>query len=100
MHSNEVMHRDLKPANIMVKDRSLLKICDFGHARTFAEINKENEAEPTEIKSKFSTGVGTPVYKAPEMYSGDYDERVDLYAVGGILMEFLCPERWLTNQDF
>jgi serine/threonine protein kinase len=50
MHSNEVMHRDLKPANIMVKDKSLLKICDFGHARTFAEINKENEAEPTEIK--------------------------------------------------
>lgn len=34
------------------------------------------------------------------MYSGDYDERVDLFAVGGILMEFLCPERWLTNQDF
>jgi len=62
MHANEVMHRDLKPANIMVKDRSLLKICDFGHARTFAEINTENEAEPTEIKSKFSTGVGTPVY--------------------------------------
>jgi len=32
-HRNDIIHRDIKPENILLSD-SVLKICDFGFART------------------------------------------------------------------
>lgn len=34
MHSAEVIHRDLKPSNLLLNSDCLLKICDFGLARS------------------------------------------------------------------
>jgi cyclin-dependent kinase-like len=85
------MHRDLKPGNIMVKDGKLLKICDFGCARTFAEVLT---AEPRMIQQRFTNqAVGTDLYAAPELSSGDYDEKVDLWSAGCILMEMLSIQK-------
>lgn len=36
MHSAEVIHRDLKPSNLLLNSDCLLKICDFGLARSLA----------------------------------------------------------------
>ena len=30
LHSVNVLHRDLKPENLLVGDKNVLKICDFG----------------------------------------------------------------------
>lgn len=37
LHRHHIMHRDLKPANIMLTDRELLKICDFGISQVYTE---------------------------------------------------------------
>lgn len=36
MHQYNVIHRDLKPENLLVSKEGVLKICDFGFARTLA----------------------------------------------------------------
>ena len=39
IHSANVVHRDLKPPNILVNKDCELKICDFGLARGFDELD-------------------------------------------------------------
>eukprot|EP00659_Diplonema_papillatum_P002858 gene2858-4484_t len=42
IHACHVMHRDLKPANLLYTRRGVLKICDFGSARTIAHDSCRN----------------------------------------------------------
>lgn len=37
LHSAGIMHRDIKPANILVDNKCVIKICDFGMSRTIPE---------------------------------------------------------------
>lgn len=34
-HSHRILHRDLKPQNLLINDQGILKIADFGLARSF-----------------------------------------------------------------
>jgi serine/threonine-protein kinase len=86
-HEQGVIHRDLKPDNIylieMRGEAPRVKLLDFGIAKLARE---EHRMERT------ATGamVGTPQYIAPEQAKGyAIDNRVDIYAVGGILFELL-----------
>jgi len=36
MHSGELLHRDMKPSNILLNSECLVKVCDFGLARSIA----------------------------------------------------------------
>lgn len=80
-----VIHRDLKPANIMLSKSGRVKLTDFGIAR------------PQEVSiHTLDTGavVGTLPYLAPEQLTGGTTTaRVDIYALGLTLYEFLTGER-------
>ena len=66
-----IANRDLKLENLLLDrdgrdgTRPLLKICDFGYSKH-------------EMNSSAKTGVGTPVYMAPEVILGEakYDAKV------------------------
>ncbi len=78
-HRAHVVHRDLKPDNIMVDaEGGLVKIVDFGIARSL----------PTNV-SRFTQGIGTPNYMAPEQFMGQMDYRSDIYAIGAVCYELL-----------
>ena len=76
-HDQEVIHRDLKPSNILMNDKGLVKIVDFG----IASATAQSESTLTQAGSI----IGTPAYISPERARGqEADHRADIYAVGVI----------------
>jgi tetratricopeptide (TPR) repeat protein len=79
-HAAGVVHRDLKPENLLLTRAGVLKIADFGIART------------TDGGKLTRTGsfVGTMGYMSPEQAKGlKVDHRSDLFAAGVVLYELL-----------
>jgi serine/threonine-protein kinase len=76
-----IIHRDVKPANLGISRHGVLKVTDFGLAKSYAAD-----------KSLTARGmvVGTADYIAPEQARGeDLDERADVYSLGCTLFHLL-----------
>ncbi|CAH8522360.1 unnamed protein product [Schistosoma margrebowiei] len=86
LHSAGVIHRDLKPGNLLVNSDCLLKICDFGLARSVPSFGVESSCNPLTLE------VVTQFYRPPELLLGSnfYTAAVDQWSVGCILGELLC----------
>ncbi len=85
-HTKGVIHRDIKPANIFLSDRRPM-LGDFGIAHA---VNSDDPALTSPGAS-----VGTPLYMAPEQWTGGpVTTRTDIYAVGLVLFEACTGRRW------
>jgi serine/threonine-protein kinase len=87
-HSQGIIHRDIKPANLMIDDRGLVKITDFGLA-----IALGGAARLT------ATGMmmGTPGYLSPEQCRDEgVDNRTDIYSLGVTYYEMLTGKMPFT----
>ncbi|HEX6812493.1 MAG TPA: protein kinase [Planctomycetota bacterium] len=80
-----VIHRDIKPDNLMLTDRGVLKIADFGIAKPIQE--DFNMTMTSEL-------IGTPLYMSPEQCQGsaDLDFRSDMYSLGATFYYLLTGE--------
>jgi predicted Ser/Thr protein kinase len=77
-----VIFRDLKPSNIMITKRGRVMLIDFGIARFFNPMKKQDTAI-----------MGTPGFSPPEQYgTGQSDERSDIYSLGATLYHILSGE--------
>ncbi|XP_076023771.1 uncharacterized protein LOC143013931 [Genypterus blacodes] len=84
-HQQNIIHRDIKPENILISQGGVVKLCDFGFARTMAS--------PAE-GGVYTDYVATRWYRAPELLVGDtkYGKPVDVWAIGCLLMEMLTGQ--------
>jgi eukaryotic-like serine/threonine-protein kinase len=94
LHALGMIHRDLKPSNVLVTPAGRVVILDFGLA------SEETPADPR--PSSEDSLHGTPLYMAPELFTGgDVGKPADWYGVGVMLYEALVgqlPHRGAVHQ--
>ena len=97
-HEKGIVHRDLKPANIKVTPAGVVKVLDFGLAKTAAGERSAHEAVHSSLTADGSTRVGavvgTAAYMSPEQARGlEVDTRTDIWAFGCVLFEMLSGRK-------
>ncbi|QAA33259.1 Stk1 family PASTA domain-containing Ser/Thr kinase [Clostridium manihotivorum] len=79
-HKNNIIHRDIKPQNILVTEEGIVKVTDFGIAKS---------TDSSTIAYTNSV-MGSAHYFSPEQAKGSYvDCRTDLYSLGVVLYEMV-----------
>jgi len=90
LHNLWILHRDLKPNNLLIDQNGVLKIGDFGLAKSFGSPSRE-----------YTHQVVTRWYRCPELLYGSrlYGVGVDMWAVGCILAELLLRVPYLPGDS-
>lgn len=79
-HRNNIIHRDVKPQNILVTESGLVKVTDFGIAKSSTSATITNT----------TTIMGSAHYLSPEQAKGTFiDLRSDIYSLGIVLYEMV-----------
>ncbi|KAH9491242.1 LIM domain kinase 1 [Dermatophagoides farinae] len=133
LHSMNLIHRDLNSQNCLVREDGTVVVADFGLSKitctnddetttttppptimmtnNFSNEESFSEKQTQKLnrrrdRRKRYTIVGHPFWMAPEMMHRDkYDERVDIYSFGIILLEIIGsvnadPDVLKRNRDF
>jgi serine/threonine-protein kinase len=83
-HQKNVIHRDIKPANMMLTPSGMVKLMDFGIARSGRDLGH----------TMTGTTLGSLAYMSPEQVNcGPIDARSDLYSVGVSLYEMVTGQK-------
>ena len=110
-HEHRVIHRDLKPQNILVDKNGILKLADFGLARTFTigqTLTHEASATPFTLPCYWKHALQRVVpettvlqvvtlwYRAPEILlsgpRGKYSVGIDMWSIGCIFAELVTKQ--------
>jgi serine/threonine-protein kinase len=82
-HKQNIIHRDIKPANMMLMPDGVVKLMDFGIARSASDRSL----------TMTGTTLGSLNYMPPEQVKGDpADNRSDLYSLGVSLYEMVTGQ--------
>jgi serine/threonine-protein kinase len=89
-HSKGVTHRDIKPANIMITTHGVVKLMDFGIAKSSSDPQL----------TRPGTTVGSVYYMSPEQVrGGTVDARSDVYSFGVTLYQMLTGRRPFQGEN-
>ena len=115
-HNIGVIHRDIKPCNIFIQNNEdyleynfdgehedldrvfTVKIGDFGLSSkkvekpislVFPTLRKARTVDTNVVRAGENLIGGTPSFMAPEVTSGNYDSKVDIYSLGWTLFSLI-----------
>ncbi|CAD8203670.1 unnamed protein product [Paramecium pentaurelia] len=71
LRDKNIIHRDLKPENILFS-KKIAKIGDFGFSKFLDDLDQ----------TILQSGVGTPYYAAPEIRTGHFSSKADIWSLG------------------
>lgn len=77
-----IIHRDLTAKNVLLNSTGVAKISDFGNSRM---VDQEQLSMMTSL-------AGTLVYLAPEAQGSEYDEKIDIFSYGHMMLFVFVEE--------
>ncbi|KAH8908784.1 Pkinase-domain-containing protein [Coniochaeta sp. PMI_546] len=101
LHENHILHRDMKAANLLINNKGILQIADFGLARHYEGPTPKPGNGGGEGRREYTSLVVTRWYRPPELLMNlkRYTTAIDMWGVGCVFGEMLLGKPILTGES-
>ncbi|KAI1433509.1 kinase-like protein [Xylaria sp. CBS 124048] len=101
LHENKILHRDMKAANLLISNKGILQIADFGLARHYDGTVPQAGQGGGEGKREYTSLVVTRWYRPPELllHLKKYTTAIDMWGVGCVFGEMLIGRPILAGES-
>lgn len=84
LHENHILHRDMKAANLLINNKGILQIADFGLARVYDGSTPKPGQGSGQGQREYTGLVVTRWYRPPELLLQlkRYTPAIDVWGVG------------------
>lgn len=84
LHDNRILHRDMKAANLLINNKGILQIADFGLARHYDGATPQAGKAMGDGRRDYTGLVVTRWYRPPELLLQlrQYTTAIDVWGVG------------------